>query len=61
MLPNLPDFSLSIEQQFDLRKYQQLAKNIPRQELENLLIEVIRLKMAQENLTKGMIRQCFIS
>ena len=61
MLPNLPDFSLSIEQQFDLRKYQELAKNIPRQELEKLLIDAIRLKMAQENLTKGVIRQCFIS
>jgi hypothetical protein len=61
MLPNLPDFSLSLEQQFDLRKYQQLAKNVPRQELENLLIEAIRLKMAQENLTKGMIRECFSS
>ncbi|NER21398.1 MAG: photosystem I reaction center subunit XII [Symploca sp. SIO1B1] len=61
MLPNLPDFSLSIEQEFDLRKYQELAKNIPRQELEQLLIDAIRLKMAQENLTKGMIQQCFIS
>ncbi len=61
MLPNLPDFSLSIEQQFDLRKYQELAKNIPRQELEKLLIDAIRLKMAQENLTKGVIQQCFIS
>jgi len=61
MLPNLPDFSLSLEQQFDLRKYQEQAKNIPRQELEKLLIEAIRLKMAQENLTRGMIRQCFIS
>ncbi|NEP14230.1 MAG: photosystem I reaction center subunit XII [Symploca sp. SIO2C1] len=61
MLPNLPDFSLSIEQQFDLRKYQELAKNIPRQELEKLLIDAIRLKMAQENLTKGVIQKCFIS
>ena len=60
MLPNLPDFSLSIEQEFDLRKYQELAKNIPRQELEKLLIDAIRLKMAQENLTKGMMRQCLV-
>ncbi|NES24211.1 MAG: photosystem I reaction center subunit XII [Symploca sp. SIO3E6] len=61
MLPNLPDFSLSMEQEFDLRKYQELAKNIPRQELEKLLIDAIRLKMAQENITKGMIQKCFIN
>ena len=60
MLPNLPDFSLSMEQEFDLRKYQELAKNVPRQELEKLLIDAIRLKMAQENLTKGMMRQCLM-
>ncbi|NEP56869.1 MAG: photosystem I reaction center subunit XII [Symploca sp. SIO2G7] len=60
MLPNLPDFSLTLEQEFDLRKYQELAKNIPRQELEKLLIDAIRLKMAQENITKGMIRQYLI-
>ena len=60
MLPELPDFSLSLEQQFDLHKYQQLVKDIPRLELENLFIEIIRLKMAQENLAKGVIEQCLI-
>ena len=60
MLPQLPDFSLSIEQQFDLHKYQQLVKDIPRPELENLLIQVIRLKMVQENLSKGVIKNCLI-
>ncbi|MGK7875175.1 MAG: phycobilisome degradation protein NblA [Xenococcaceae cyanobacterium] len=60
MLPKLPDFSLSLEQQFDLRKYQQLVKNIPRHELENLLIQAIRLKMAQENLAKGVIKHCLM-
>ena len=60
MLPKLPDFSLSIEQQFDLHKYEQLIKNIPRHELENLFIQVIRLKMAQENLAKGVIKQCLM-
>ena len=60
MLPKLPDFSLSLEQQFDLQKYQQLVKDIPRPELENLFIQIIRLKMAQENLAKGVIKQCLI-
>ena len=60
MLPKLPDFSLSLEQQFDLHKYEQLAKDIPRHELENILIQVIRLNMFQENLAKGVIEQCLM-
>ena len=60
MLPKLPDFSLSLEQQFDLRKYQQLVKGIPRPELEKLFIQIIRLKMAQENLAKGVIKDCLL-
>ncbi|MGB3236946.1 MAG: hypothetical protein WBB29_01540 [Geitlerinemataceae cyanobacterium] len=48
--------SLSMEQQFSLRKYEQQAKNIPREELENLFVEIIRQKMAQENLFKKMIQ-----
>jgi rubrerythrin len=50
------NLSLSIEQQFSLRKYEQQAKNIPREELENLFVEIIRQKMAQENLFKKMIQ-----
>ncbi len=60
MLPALPDFSLTLEQQFDLQKYQQLARDISRDELEKLFIQVIRLKMAQENLSKGLIKECFL-
>ena len=60
MLPQLPDFSLSLEQQFDLHKYKQLVKDIPRPELENLFIQVIRLKMAQENLAKSVIKDCLL-
>ena len=60
MLPQLPDFTLTIEQQFDLKKYQQIVKEIPRHELEKIFIQVIRLKMAQENLAKGVIKECLL-
>ncbi|MDJ0705150.1 MAG: hypothetical protein QNJ46_17850 [Leptolyngbyaceae cyanobacterium MO_188.B28] len=58
MLPELPDFSLSYEQQFDLQKYKQLIKDISRPDLEELMIQVMRLQMAHENLAKGMIKNC---
>lgn len=50
------NLSLSLEQQFNLRKYEQHAKQIPREELETLFIEIIRQKMAQENLFKKMVK-----
>lgn len=50
------NLSLSLEQQFNLRKYEQHAKQIPREELETLFIEIIRQKMVQENLFKKMVQ-----
>jgi rubrerythrin len=50
------DSPLSLEQQFSLRKYEQQAKLVSRDELEDLFVEVIRQKMAQENVFKKMIR-----
>lgn len=58
MLPKFPDFSLTLEQQFDLRKFQQLLKDIPRLEIEELLILVLRQKMAHENISKALISEC---
>lgn len=58
MLPKLPDFSLSYEQQFSLQKYKQLIKDIPRADLEELMIQVLRLQMTHENIVKGVIRNC---
>lgn len=50
---NLP---LSVEQQFNLRKYQDQVKTVSREELEDLFLEIMRQKMAQENLFKDLMR-----
>ena len=50
---NLP---LSMEQQFNLRKYQDQVKTVSREELEDLFLEIMRQKMAQENLFKDLMR-----
>jgi hypothetical protein len=47
---------LSVEQEFSLRKYQDQVKDVSREELEGLFIEIIRQKMAQENLFRGLMR-----
>ena len=48
---------LTLDQQFTLRKYQGQIKEIPREELEDLFLEVMRQKMAQENIFKDLMRQ----
>lgn len=48
---------LSMEQQFTLRKYQAQVKDVSRDELEDLFLEVMRQKMAQENVFKDLMRQ----
>lgn len=47
---------LSLEQQFSLRKYQEQVKSVSREELEDLFIEVVRQKMAQEKLFRDMLK-----
>ncbi|MEM8637771.1 MAG: NblA/ycf18 family protein [Cyanobacteria bacterium P01_G01_bin.54] len=49
---NLP---LSMEQQFALRKYADQARHVPREELEDLFVEILRQKMAQENVFKRLM------
>lgn len=47
--------ALSTEQEFELRKYTVHAQQASREALEELFVEVLRQKMVQENLFKGMI------
>jgi hypothetical protein len=48
---------LTIEQQFTLKAYEGMIQKVPRAELEALYIEVMRQKMAQENIFKDLMRQ----
>ncbi len=57
MLPKFPDFSLSLEQQFDLRKFQAMMKDLSRLEMEELLLMILRQKMAHENISRSLIKE----
>ena len=48
---------LTMEQQFELRKYQDLITRISREDLEELCIEVMRQKMAQANVFHSLMRE----
>lgn len=57
MLPLFPDFSLSLEQEFDSRKLQALIKGMSRPELEQLVLMLFTQKQMQENVSRGLIRE----
>ena len=44
MLPQFPNISLSLEQQFDLRKFQDKMQDFSRPEIEELMIMVFAPK-----------------
>ena len=57
MLPEFPDFSLSLEQQFDMRKFQAMVKDLSRLEMEELVLMLLRQKMAHENISRSLIKE----
>jgi hypothetical protein len=48
---------LTMEQQFTLKAYEGMIQKVSRAELEELYLEVMRQKMAQENIFKDLMRQ----
>jgi hypothetical protein len=57
MQPNSETQLLTLEQQFNLRKYQEEIGRVPREQLEELFIEILRQKYAQLNLFQDLMRQ----
>jgi Phycobilisome degradation protein nblA len=47
---------LSVEQEFNLRVYQEQVKNLTLQEAQEFLLEVLRQSMVKENLFKQLIK-----
>ena len=57
MLDELPDFSLNLEQQFDIQKYREFVKKVPREMLEELFLQAMYTEIMQKNLIKGFVER----
>ncbi|MEM9904395.1 MAG: photosystem I reaction center subunit XII [Cyanobacteria bacterium P01_D01_bin.44] len=57
MIDELPDFSLNLEQQFDIQKYREFVKKMPRETLEELFLQAMYTEMMQKNLIKGLVER----
>jgi adenylate kinase len=47
---------LSMEQQFELRKIEELAKSVDREKLEELVIDAHRLLMMKDNAFRSVLK-----
>lgn len=52
-----PSNLLTLEQQFMLASYGRMIKGAARDELEDLFMQLLHQKMAQENVFKDLMRQ----
>ena len=54
---DFPNLTLSLESQFELKKYEQQVKELSREELEFLLIQSVRLYLIHKQLNVQLISQ----
>ena len=48
--------SLSLEQKFSLRTYEETVKSLDHQQAQEMLLEVLRQLMIKDNMIKSMIK-----
>ena len=53
-------FELNLSQQFNLRAYEDLIKNLTKAELELLLIDAMRLLMVKDNIIRDLAKDAII-
>ena len=53
-------FELNLSQQFNLRAYEDLIKNLTKAELELLLVDAMRLLMVKDNIIRDLVKDAII-
>lgn len=53
-------FELNLSQQFNLRAYEDLIKNLTKAELELLLVDAMRLLMVKDNIIRDLAKDSII-
>jgi hypothetical protein len=51
-----PDPSLTLEQQFELKKFEACVESASVEELRKICVDLLRLKMGHENIAKRMVK-----
>ena len=58
MIPPIPEFKLTLEQQFKLRQYENIIETqFTEAQAKELLLQMLRTDMLKQNLIKNMTKQ----
>lgn len=53
-------FTLSLEQQFQMRLMEESAQNLSREQMQELLIQTVRLLMVKDNVIRNLMKGCLV-
>jgi Phycobilisome degradation protein nblA len=53
-------FELTLEQEFQVRLMEESAQNMSREQMQDMLVQTVRLLMLKENVIRGLVKECMI-
>ena len=53
-------FQLTLEQEFQVRLMEESTQNMSREQMQDMLVQTVRLLMLKENVIRGLVKECMI-
>lgn len=57
---NSSSFELSMEQQFHMRLIEQTMQEMPREQMQEMLLQLTRLLLVKDNVIRDLVKSCLI-
>jgi hypothetical protein len=57
---NSSSFELSMEQQFHMRLIEQTMQEMPREQMQEMLLQLTRLLLVKDNVIRDLVKTCLI-
>jgi hypothetical protein len=55
---NTSSFQLSLEQQFQMRLIERSMQDMSREQLQDMLMQIMRLLLVKENIIRDLVKSC---
>jgi hypothetical protein len=55
---NTSSFQLSLEQQFQMRLIERSMQEMSREQLQDMLMQIMRLLLVKENIIRDLVKSC---
>jgi hypothetical protein len=57
---NTSSFQLSLEQEFQMRLIEQSMLDMSREQLQDMLLQIMRLLLVKENIIRDLVKSCVL-